>query len=1608
MQTLNIDPLVTWITERSAINTRRAAGEPLPWSKDELFARYRFCNVNVQEDRVSRAIYETFTRPFADHAGLIVALTVCRFTNAPEVFEAVRDCLVPFDAQRFVAIMADRAASGLLLERRAYMIPGGRKGELKAACLTNELFVPLANAVEQIRPKPGDTCAAVFERLRVFPHLGKGFLTAQIVRDLKQVEPLRSAPDWKTFVWPGPGSQRGINRLLGATTEADIERERPVPEWRDLFWEVFNQAAPRIAEQGVEIDDAQSSQNALCETDKAIRWRGMSHEERIRHGARLFVPYGKAPTPRPRKIAPVPAPIPAAIEAPAPASLHAIPELAAARDPNAPHVLHHDAETRSVVDLTAVGAHVYAAHPSTEVQCVAYAADDEPVQLWTPGDPVPMEFIEAANSPGWTLVAHNDAFERLIARHILEPRHGFPAVPIERRRCSMAMALAAALPAALKNANPALGLPFVKDAAGQALMRRMAKPLAPGIWIEDSASREQLYAYCRRDVEAERALYRVLPPLTAEEQKLWELDAVINARGFHTDGALLDAAHQVVTKAGTALQAEFREITGLDSTNQTAKLIAWLAARDCIVKDVQKGTLKHALRRKGLAPEAKRAIELRLELAHASAAKVEALRAWRGADGRVRGTLRFHGAGPGRWTGFGPQPQNFKRDGEDITGKIAAILAGGAGLESPVEAVGDITRAMTCAAPGHRLMVADFSGIESRVLAWISGQQSKVDAWQRFDETGDPADDPYVQIAARCGLTGEGARDIGKVIDLAFGFGGGIGAWKRTAPEDDETDDDTAKRYKDTWRAAHQSTARFWYGLERAAIMAVRVSNPEMAFPVGRVSYRFADPFLRLTLPSGRAISYPFAKIRGPNQYGKLELTFLDNAGGKFTECRFGQGAWFGMLVENVVQAIARDLLAGALMRLEAAGYPVVLHVHDEIVAEVPESFGDLDEFKRIIVEVPAWAEGLPVAAKARNGQRFAKIGDDAERGFSQPSPRYDTASESEQRENAQNSPTILTNSTEPACAAPAAQDPAPEVHDDQGDGGDGGNGGYGNDGDDEDSLQALLAAAADTAAPGYGAGEQRDCGTFTTEYIYKLADGQPHLKVMRRENPKGFPQSWCVNGAWVTRKPAGWVNVPYHLPELVAGPADVPVWVCEGEKDCESLARLGLVATTAPEGAGKWRTDYNRWFVGRKIVYICEDNDAAGRGHALDVAGGMLSVGVPHVAIVKFAELAEQGDVSDWLAAGHTREQLIERAKVAPKFERPPLPFINMHGWDYVPVPEQQWTLPFKIPVQECVIFSGQGGAGKSMEGLHLCAAHSIEREIWGAIPKRGPAIFIDAEDTETVIHRRLDAVREHYGVKFEDFIRGGLHLISLVGHDPVLATVNKNGKIEPTSLYQQLLQAAGDVKPVQMVIASSANVFAGNENDRAQVQQFVGLLARLAMVAQGSTMLIAHPSLTGISSGSGLSGSTAWHNAVRARFVMRGIKVEEGEQPDNDLREIEFKKNQHGTLAETIVVQFRNGMFLPVPGATSIDEARVDEIFVELLQRFTKSGRFVSDNPSAKNYAPAQFAKEGEAKREGASIGKVAFEGAMRRLFAAGAIRNENYGRPSNPHRRVVLTGG
>jgi RecA-family ATPase len=355
-------------------------------------------------------------------------------------------------------------------------------------------------------------------------------------------------------------------------------------------------------------------------------------------------------------------------------------------------------------------------------------------------------------------------------------------------------------------------------------------------------------------------------------------------------------------------------------------------------------------------------------------------------------------------------------------------------------------------------------------------------------------------------------------------------------------------------------------------------------------------------------------------------------------------------------------------------------------------------------------------------------------------------------------------------------------------------------------------------------------------------------------------------------------------------------------------------------------------------------------------------------------------------------------------------LPFINMQTWDACPVPEQDWVVRDRLPRRQTTLFSGEGAIGKSTTMLYLSAACTLGRDWLGTCPEMGPALFIDAEDEETVIHRRLASVVKHYNVRYSDLIDGGLHLVSLAGQDAVLATTTRGGRVEPTPLYNLIYQACADIKPVTIGMASSANFFAGNEINRSEVQQFVGMLTKLAIIANGSLVLLTHPSLTGAHTDSGLSGSTAWHASVRARFYMRSVKSEDEGEPDtSDLREIVFKKSNYGPLSDTIVLEWRDGMFLPKSGMSSgpIEQAaaaaKVDAMFLSLLRRYSSEGRRVGHNKGP-SYAPALFAGSPEAKA--ATITGKMFEAAMERLFQSKAIFTQQYGRPSRPYFQIVTT--
>ena len=292
-----------------------------------------------------------------------------------------------------------------------------------------------------------------------------------------------------------------------------------------------------------------------------------------------------------------------------------------AADPPVQHVLHRDYETRGVLPLKAVGVHRYAADSRTEVLCCAYAADDHPVQLWRPGDPMPAEFMEAAHNPAWIVVAHGDHFETEIELHIMGPRYGWPEIPLERHRCTQAMSLAVALPARLGVAADALELRNRKDRAGERLMHMTSKPRRahkdedPTLtyWFEDPERLSRLCGYCRQDGETERELFDRLPPLLASEHSQWVLSCRINARGFCIDRELADAARQIAQAAAPEIDREFEELTGGIRISQITKLLQWLKQRGYSGKSLGRKAVEWQLERgEALDPLVRRVLELRL------------------------------------------------------------------------------------------------------------------------------------------------------------------------------------------------------------------------------------------------------------------------------------------------------------------------------------------------------------------------------------------------------------------------------------------------------------------------------------------------------------------------------------------------------------------------------------------------------------------------------------------------------------------------------------------------------------------------------------------------------------------------------------------------------------------------------------------------------------------------------------------------------------------------------------------------------------------------------------------------------------------------------------
>ena len=722
------------------------------------------------------------------------------------------------------------------------------------------------------------------------------------------------------------------------------------------------------------------------------------------------------------------------------------------------HTLHIDFETRSTVDLRRCGVYVYAEDPSTDVLCAAYAVDDGPVELWTPRyndawlDQCPAEIICAARE-GWTVVAHNANFERTIWREILNKRYGWPLPKLGQWRCTMAQALAMALPGSLENAAAAVGIEQGKDMGGRALMLQMSHPRRPRkgedpneiYWFEDEERLQRLYAYCRQDVEVERALGKRLLALRQQEQKLWQLDQVVNDRGVFVDTALCRSALKVVAAATLALDDEIRRLTdgAVSATTNVAKIARWCRLQGVQTESLAKEAVDELLVRQDLPPAVRRVLEIRREAAKAAVKKIDALLAGKSRDGRAKGLSQYHAASTGRSAGRRFQPKNIKRpDLDDIDGAIEAVESGDADYVrlvygEPLAVVTDCLRGMVRAAPGRIIRSADFSNIEGRVQAWLAGEEWKLQAFRDFDtfildERGRKIPDgkdflrkgPDVYIKSVADLfsipvklvTKQQRQEIGKVVELASGYEGGIAAYLRfgidkafpilvpriRADGIGEEWDWASERYHkstgsqryglahdewcvvrivvDRWRDKHGKIKLFWRELEDAAHFAIRHKGKPAS--AGRIAFKTAGSFLFMQLPSGRCITYPYPDIREHlTPWGEkrpaMSYMGVDSYTRKWTRC-FAHG---GLLFNNVVQGTARDIEAEAMLRLVDAGYEtmdperhgMVLEVYDEVVCETPSDFGSTEEFIALMTRLPAWAAGLPLAADGWSAERYRK-----------------------------------------------------------------------------------------------------------------------------------------------------------------------------------------------------------------------------------------------------------------------------------------------------------------------------------------------------------------------------------------------------------------------------------------------------------------------------------------------------------------------------------------------------------------------------------------------------------------------------------------------------------
>lgn len=724
-----------------------------------------------------------------------------------------------------------------------------------------------------------------------------------------------------------------------------------------------------------------------------------------------------------------------------------------------PQAAHLDFETQSTTNLLTQGMYRYAEDPNTSPLGFRYRIGlSGPIGEWRPFWRDPVDLLDHVANGGM-VTAHNAAFERAIWNRVIRPRYcpHWPELRVEQQDCTMARAAAIALPQALEKLGPALHMRVQKDLAGQAIMKKLAKPRSVNAdgsitWWNTPEDVDRVMVYCGTDVETETEADTLLPPLSEYQRADWMFDQIINERGVFFDLPAARMCEELTAYAKKQNDKLIRKLTqrAAPKCSNDKKIIKWLQERRLPVDSLAAGnknenefwidTMGDSV--------AEQVVALRNASMKTSTAKYRKMQMCANNDGRIRGLINWHGASTGRRAGRLVQPQNFKRVDPDDTflqtkiswlhelahqfnsGKltIAAVYDLISQVHGPLEVIELLScalRSMICAKDGHKLVSGDFSNVEGRLNAWFADEHWKLQAFEAYDAGRGP--DLYKLAYARSfgvdvETIGKGReRQIGKVQELALGYQGGVGAYigmganygvnpyHLVEPVQQASAaqqwDATAARYLsaknksgltceawtalqilvDNWRAANPGITQSWWDYQDAAVEAMKAPGTIVGCSRGRVRYYFDGRCLWCVLPTERMLCYPDAwleqdtfeyvcKMTGAlKQSTKSVVKFMGMDSVTHKWC--AQSLYGGLQCNNIVQGSAVDLLVHAMFKVEQAGYPVILTVHDEIVTEVPEYRTDLNDqhFAELMSDKPAVFDGLPLSVGAWQDKRYVK-----------------------------------------------------------------------------------------------------------------------------------------------------------------------------------------------------------------------------------------------------------------------------------------------------------------------------------------------------------------------------------------------------------------------------------------------------------------------------------------------------------------------------------------------------------------------------------------------------------------------------------------------------------